>query len=338
MILISYGTRPEYIKIKPLIIEMSRQDIKYRLLFTGQHVNMGIDLPDYTLTIPETNGNRLDSIINGCMNIPDDIFNDVEYVLVQGDTTSVLGLALSAMHRGIKIIHLEAGLRSNDFKNPYPEEYNRRLVSSIADIHLCPTFDNKINLIKENISNDKIFVVGNTGLDNLIEYKNVPKVELNNILVTLHRRENHDTIDEWFLTINNLAIENSEYKFILPIHPNPSIAKYRHLLTNVTVVNQLKHEELIYLIINSEMVITDSGGIQEECSFFNKKCLVCRNVTERPEAIGITTKMIRNPWELLKSFGKALKPDCEWFNIDNQTSPFGDGYTSKKICEILKRL
>lgn len=333
MILLVYGTRPEYIKIKPLMTEMSKAGISYKTLFTGQHENLSSTDADYRLVISSDGVNRLDTIIQSCMNIPDEYFNGITHVLVQGDTTSVVGLALSAMHRKIKIIHLEAGLRTYDTDNPYPEEYNRRIVSSIADIHLCPTRQNKLNLINEGVDEKNCYVVGNTGLDNLVNLKENVSYK-NVVLVTLHRRENHEFISEWFSEINKIAETYSDYQFILPIHPNPNVQKYKHLLTNLDVVEPLSHDELLNILTRASLVITDSGGIQEECSFLGKKCIVCRVVTERPESIGMTTFLAKHPSNLNSLVMNHLN-NPKPFELD---CPFGDGNASKKICKLFKAL
>jgi UDP-N-acetylglucosamine 2-epimerase (non-hydrolysing) len=266
------------------------------------------------------------------MNLPNEWFNDVKYILVQGDTTSVVGLSLSALHRKIKIIHLEAGLRTYDNKNPFPEENNRRIVSSIADIHLCPTINNKNNLIKENIPEDKIFVVGNTGLDNLVEYKNKISYE-NTVLITIHRRENHESIESWFTEINKIASKYKNIEFILPIHPNPNVKKFKKILKNIKVIEPLSHEDLLSYLVRCKLVITDSGGLQEECSFLNKKCLVCRTVTERPESIGLSSFIVDDYSKLELMFNEHIndyfiKNDC----------PYGEGNSSKKIISIFKNI
>lgn len=335
MILLVYGTRPEYIKIKPLMVEMTKQSIQFKTLFTGQHKDIVDSNADFVINIENTSSNRLDSIISGCMGLPDEIFEGIKYVLVQGDTTSVVGLALSAMHRRIKIIHLEAGLRTHDTENPYPEEHNRRIVSSIANIHLCPTRNNKENLIKEGIDPKNIYVVGNTGLDNLVHLKS--KITYKNIvLVTLHRRENHENILEWFETINDIAEIYPDYDFILPLHPNPNIQKHKDILTNITVIEPLQHDELLNILIAATLVITDSGGLQEECSFLRKNCIVCRKVTERPESIGDTTYMAPTPARLGSLVSIHInKPIPYRRPID---SPFGDGHSAEKICMIFKAL
>jgi UDP-N-acetylglucosamine 2-epimerase len=332
MILLTYGTRPEYIKIKPLIDEMSKRNIPFKTLSTGQHKDIAPNDADFNLDFKDYGGNRLDSVMKNCLSIPDEIFEGIDYILVQGDTTSVVGLAMAGLHRKIKVIHLEAGLRTFDTENPYPEENNRRIVSTIADIHLCPTLNNMYNLWDENISFNKTHLVGNTVLDNLLKYKNECEYT-NKVLVTMHRRENHDQLSEWFKTINELAKQYPDLKFIIPLHPNPNVQKHKKLLTHVNVIEPMNHEDLVKLLVKCRMVITDSGGIQEECSFFNKKCLVCRKVTERPESVGLTSFMIDFPDKLTYTFNKHIK-DYK----TNIKSPYGDGYASQKICDILEDL
>ncbi|MFW6242819.1 MAG: non-hydrolyzing UDP-N-acetylglucosamine 2-epimerase [bacterium] len=332
MILLAFGTRPEYIKIKPLIDVFNKEGFPYKTLFTGQHPDLlkSIEV-DYKISIFDGElSNRLDSIIQSTMN-GFFLVDNITHVLVQGDTTSVLAVALAAFHRNIKVIHLEAGLRTYDNQNPYPEEQNRRLVSQITDVHLCPTAKNFNNLINERINGRK-FVVGNTVLDNLLHYKKDCEYT-NKVLVTMHRRENHHWMDQWFNEINNLADMHLDLEFIIPLHPNPNVQKYKHLLENVRVVNPMSHDELVKLLIKTKMVITDSGGIQEESSFFNKKCLTCRKITERPEAIGKSTIMVKEPSRLKSIFNEQiLNPEI---NFD---CPFGDGRSSEKIYNILKEI
>lgn len=329
MILLTYGTRPEWIKIKPLMNKMVNENIPFKTLFTGQHKDLVSNNADYNFNMVDVSENRLDNIINNCTNLPSEFFNGITHVLVQGDTSSALGLALAAFHRQIKIIHLEAGLRTYDYSNPYPEEMNRQLIGRVSDINLCPTTHNLENLKNEKVMG-KSYVVGNTGLDNLLQYKG--KVTYDDIvLITLHRRENHDKIEMWFDEINKLALEYPDIKFILPIHPNPNVRKYKNLLTNIEVCEPLPHSDLLELLIKCKLVITDSGGLQEECSFLNKKCLVCRETTERPESIGFTTFMIKKPKDLNEAFGQHIYT----YNVD-YISPFGDGFASDKIIKIFK--
>jgi len=331
MILFAYGTRPEFIKIKPILDKFKENNIQHKVLFTGQHEDLLDIMPvDYQLAVIDGYNchNRLDCIIEAIMN-KKNIWKGITHVLVQGDTTSVLAVALAAFHRNIKVIHLEAGLRTYNKFNPYPEEINRRIVSQLTDIHLCPTELNKENLNREGIEGDK-YVIGNTVLDNLVEYKKDCDYK-DKILVTMHRRENHHWLDQWFKEIDKLAELHFDLEFIIPLHPNPNVQKHKNLLKNVKVVDPLSHEELIKLLIETKLVITDSGGLQEECSFFNKKCLTCRKVTERPEAIGQSTIMVNNPNQLSTEFNRHIME----YDI-NYESPFGDGDSSSKIFKIIK--
>lgn len=330
MILIVYGTRPEYLKIKPLIKEFKLNNIKYKVLFTGQQKDIAVDDADFSIKMEDSIENRLNIIVKSCLSIPQYVFKNIKTILVQGDTSTALGLALNAFHRKIKIIHLEAGLRTNDLENPYPEETNRQIISRISDINFCPTTENLNNLKKENIKG-KCYVVGNTVLDNLVDYKNQCEYQ-NKILITLHRRENHSIIKEWFLEINKLAKTNRHLEFILPIHPNPNVQKYKNLLKNVNVIDPLPHEDLIKILIKTKLVITDSGGLQEECSFFNKKTLICRKITERSECLGHSGFLIKNANSLQKSFDKHIID----YSI-NFKSPYGDGKSAKKIVNIIKK-
>jgi UDP-N-acetylglucosamine 2-epimerase (non-hydrolysing) len=344
MILLAYGTRPEWIKTKPIIGELKKNSIEYKILFTGQQVNIGEFEHDWIIQI-ENDMNRLDSIVSS---ITDNYISEflayidglyglgivktkVTHIMVQGDTTSAMAVALSAFHHGIKVIHLEAGLRTYDKQNPYPEEVNRRIISQIADIHLCPTTWALKNLTDEMTVGD-MYVVGNTVIDNLLQYKD--KCEYTNkILVTLHRRENHSKMTDWFLAVDSLAKWYPQYEFILPLHPNPNVQKHRNLLKSVKVIDPLPYEEMLDLLVKCRLVITDSGGLQEESCFFNKICLTCRTVTERPEAIGLSSHMVKNPENLLELFVKFHNN----YKIDVEC-PFGDGHAAEKIMEILKTL
>jgi len=300
--------------------------LPFKVLFTGQHQDIGKFYYDYNINIVDGH-NRLDSIIQSTMNLY--VWDDITHVLVQGDTTSVLSVALAAFNRKIKVIHLEAGLRTYDNENPYPEEQNRRMVSQITDIHLCPTDLSRENLVNERILGEK-YVVGNTVLDNLLSYKD--KCEYNNIvLITMHRRENHKLLEEWFEEIEKLATEHPSLDFIIPLHPNPNVQKHRNIFKKVNVIEPLSHENLLDLLVKTKMVITDSGGIQEECSFFNKKCLTCRKTTERPEAMGQSTFIVKTPKDLNDIFYKEL------INYEiNHYCPFGDGKSAERIYNILK--
>lgn len=327
MILISYGTRPEFIKIKPLIEEFKKNNLSFKTVFTGQQNDLTYKNADYLLNIKD-GFNRLDSIFQSILN-NDNIFDDVNYVMVHGDTTSALSMAVAAFHRKIKIIHLEAGLRTYDMNNPYPEEFNRQVIDKISDILFCPTEDNKNNLISDKCKGD-IYVVGNTVIDNLIGRKKEIKYN-NKVLVTLHRRENHDNMEKWFKELSSLAMENDDLEFVIPIHPNPSVKKHKNLLKGINVIDPLNYDDMLNEIMNCRFIISDSGGIQEESSFFNKKIIVCRKVTERPETLDINSFLCGYPEELKSHFYK-IKDN---YVIKNET-PYGDGHASSKIVKILK--
>jgi UDP-N-acetylglucosamine 2-epimerase (non-hydrolysing) len=325
--LICFGTRPEYLKIKPLLTACP----EYKTVFTGQHEDLLHSIKfDYRMTIKPC-GNRLNSIFTDVMQQSEQIFEleQPTSVLVQGDTTSAAAFAMSAFHHKIKIVHLEAGLRTYDKNNPYPEEVNRQLISKIADIHLCPTEYNKALLLDEKIENG-IYVVGNTALDNLVDTKiSIEPI----ILITLHRRENHNQIDEWFKQLDMLAKTHSEYTFILPIHPNPNVQKYRYLLPHIKVVPPLNHTEMIDLISKAKLIITDSGGIQEEASFLKKRTIICRKTTERPESLDQSGILCKDPTCLQGLFDFAIKS-----YIVEGNCPYGDGQSAHRIIKLLKEL
>jgi|TARA_X000001388_G_scaffold25909_1_gene18113 UDP-N-acetylglucosamine 2-epimerase (non-hydrolysing) len=326
LILIAFGTRPEYIKIKPIIEKLN---IPYKILFTGQHEDLlqkiiSKEKNMLRLSIKPGN-NRLDSIVASVMNT-ESIFEDVTSVLVQGDTTSAFAVALAAFHRRIKVIHLEAGLRTYDKNQPYPEEFNRQAISRIADLHLCPTETSKTFLCQES-TQGRIEVVGNTVLDNL---RDISSYYSDLVIVTMHRRENHNNIKKWFKAINNIAKENKHINFLMPLHPNPNIQKHKHLLKDVNVVEPMEYSDFINHLAKSKFVITDSGGLQEEASFLGKKCIVCREKTERLEGVGTFAIMCSEPQNIEDIFYRLL----EDYSID-EPSPYGDGKSSEKIINIL---
>lgn len=326
-ILVCLGTRPEWLKIKPLINCLDK--INYDLFFTGQHEDLLKDINfDYNVDIINNN-NRLDDIISSCMiNFPSEKY---DYVLVQGDTGSALGCALAGYNRKIKIIHLEAGLRTYDLEHPYPEESYRQIISRISSINLCPTDISYNNLLNEKVSG-KTLIVGNTVLDNLVDLKEKSNYGID-VLVTLHRRENHDIMDKWFLELNLLSEKYPELNFILPIHPNPNVKKHEHILNKkIKVIDPLTHTDLINTLLNCRFVITDSGGIQEEATFLNKKSIVCRKTTERPEGIGSGHLFLCNETKDLQGLVYIINNDY----YINSECPYGDGKSSKKIIEILK--
>lgn len=329
MILICFGTRPEFIKIKPILDVFEKYNFnKFKIVFTGQHkdlLNITNLKIDYYLHIDD-GANRLDSIFCSLLN-NNQIFDNIKYTLVQGDTASAAAIALASFHRNIQVIHLEAGLRTYDIYNPYPEEFYRRMISNMSSINLCVSSFNDQFLIDEKCPG-KNYVVGNTVLDNI---KNIKISYENKILITLHRRENHEIMDKWFIEIEKLAKKHSEYEFLLPIHPNPNVLKHMHLLNIVKVVEPLQHGDLIDYMSKVKLLITDSGGLQEESSFLKKKSIVCRKATERIEGLDTFSFLCYEPENLNKIFHEVLNN----FEI-NDKCPYGDGTASEKIFQILK--
>ena len=330
-ILICFGTRPEYLKIKPLINNLDKS--KFSLAYLHQHKNIKEHfIYDYFVKIPELKkNNRLnDIIINTLKNFPN--LNNYRYVLVQGDTTAALSSAICAFNNKTDIIHLEAGLRSFDLFSPYPEEANRKLISNLAKIHFAPTNLSKKNIFKENIKKN-IFITGNTSLDNLLSYKKKCFYG-NKILITLHRREKLEELDQWLCRLDELASKNKSLEFIFPIHPNPLIKKISSKFSHLKKIKHLNHSELLDILYQCKLVITDSGGIQEEASFFNKKVIVCRDVTERPEGIKSGHLIMCDNYKKIGvTFNKVLKN----YKI-SKTCPYGDGCSGSRISKILKKL
>jgi UDP-N-acetylglucosamine 2-epimerase (non-hydrolysing) len=325
-ILICFGTRPEYIKVKSLINNLPN----IKTCFTGQHKDLLKDITtDFNLSMDnEYSINRLNNIYCNVLSY-NYIFDNIDYVLVQGDTSTACAIALSAFNNNIKIIHLEAGLRSNNLKDPFPEEMNRQVISRLADIHLCPTQFNKENLLKENVSGE-IYVVGNTGLDNISK----DECEYNNqVLITMHRRDNHYNMDKWFEELEKISHKYSDIEFMIPLHPNPNVKKHKNIFKKVKVVEPMNHNDLIKYIKKCKFVISDSGGLQEECSYLNKKIIVCRKTTERPESIGIHSFICEEPY-LLKEIVDNINKDY----IVNSECPYGDGSSWRNIYNILNKI
>jgi UDP-N-acetylglucosamine 2-epimerase (non-hydrolysing) len=300
MYLICFGTRPELIKCIPLIHKFKENNIQFKTLFSGQHENLiedfykYIDKPDFTFTNIMEHGQTLNQLSSKILLQTNKLFqeNTFSNIIVQGDTTTAYTLSLSAFHFQIPVIHLEAGLRTNDKYSPFPEEINRRLISQIASIHLCPTTLSVENLQKEQITNG-VHLVGNTVVDiykyifeNTIPSNKIQDIIDNNkeyIVVTLHRRENRgDKIHSMWSQLNVLS---SKYKFIYITHPSLPDSKKILDNTNIILLDPQDYESMVYLISNSKGIITDSGGLQEEAVCANKRVLVCRDTTERPETI-----------------------------------------------------
>jgi len=318
------GTRPEFIKLQPLLKALDAKRKPYKLIAIGQHTDL---LPaDVDITVEDRQGiNRLDTIFSTILSCSN-IFQGVTQLLVQGDTATAAATALGAFHRGIPVIHLEAGLRSYDVDSPFPEESYRRMISSVSSYNLCPTEVNYNNLLLEQ-SPGESFVVGNTVLDNLSKEGTSYG---NKVLITLHRRENHTLIGGWFSKLNALSKEFKDLDFVFINHPNPSISDNVFLLSpSITVLEPQDHEGFIELLKECRFVVSDSGGLQEECSWLNKRIIVCRQVTERTESLGTSSILCPVPGQLPNIFRYVAKD----YKI-NYPCPYGQGDTAEKILSL----
>ena len=332
MYLFCYGTRPEMIKMFPLIEKFNEVGIPYKTLFSGQHKDLYeqfksyLPKPTYILNTMENN-QSLNKLSGKIFNQLDKIdLTDIKYIIVQGDTTTAYILAMAGFNEKIKVIHLEAGLRTYDKYSPFPEEINRTLISRIADIHLCPTEIAVNNLKNEGIT-DNVYLVGNTVVD---AFKIINNINNQNIiynhdyLVTLHRRENRDNI---FLLWDQLNEISKTKKIVYLVHPSLEKKAHEYLSNSIIKINGVDYTTMIKLITSSKGIITDSGGIQEEAVCAGKRVLVCRNTTERPETIN-------------SGWGKLIGVDIlnnldfltkEKENASNFKNPYGDNVCNKII-------
>jgi UDP-N-acetylglucosamine 2-epimerase len=336
MILVSYGTRPEIIKLFPVIKELQKRNIEFKTLFTGQHLELMEQLshlvprPDFYIKNSFKKGQSLTSLTSSLVREAGKILdeNSFDCVVVQGDTQSTFSVGLSAFYNKTKIAHVEAGLRTYNLHSPFPEEANRTMLSKIVDFNFTPTKEASDNLIKEEIKN--IYQVGNTVID-ACKYFDLPIAYEDFVLVTIHRRENFEKIKKVFREINEVAKQLKNLNFIFPMHLNPNIQKHKELLTeeNIKVVEPLEYEKFLKLISKCKFIITDSGGIQEEACHFRKKVLVVRDNTERPEGVAAGLSKVVGS-ELVKNYLWAYEAHA----YDGKQI-YGDGTSAKKIVDTL---
>ena len=369
-ILIVFGTRPEAIKLGVLIKTLCHDKrFVIKVCITAQHRSMLDDVlelfeinPDYDLNIMENEISLNDitiKILSGLDNILQEFKPDV--VLIQGDTTTVLTAALASYYRQIPIAHIEAGLRTDNIYSPWPEEGNRKMVSSITQYHFAPTISAKNNLLKENINSNVIYVTGNTVIDSLFWAKNKiqndKKLEekldkdfsfidpaKRTILVTGHRRESFGSgFKNICEALKQIANNNQNVQIIFPVHLNPNIQKpVSEILKGIENINLIQPQNYIkfqYLMTKSFIILTDSGGIQEEAPSLGKPVLVMRNITERPEAIeGGTVKLVGTDInKIINSVDLLLNNKNEYQKMSLSHNPYGDGRACSRIVEILAK-
>jgi len=369
-ILFVFGTRPEAIKMVPLIRQLLIFDSQFsiKVCVTAQHRNLldeVLDIfqvvPDYDLNIMTANQSLFQITISVLKKLEPILKKEKpDMVLVHGDTTTTFAAALASYYLKIPVGHVEAGLRSYDKFNPYPEEINRRLTDAISDIYFCPTLTAKRALLKENINPKNIFITGNTVIDALYmilkkkhKFQNptLKKVfstrysllAIRLILVTAHRRENFGKpIENICNAIKKISREFPDCKIFYPVHPNPNIKipvhKILKHLKNVYLVPPLNYSDLANLMKISYLILTDSGGLQEEAPSLGKPVLVMRCVTERPEAVGAgTVKLVGTDEKtIFKEVKKLLTDKSEYNKMAKSTNPYGDGFAAKRTVDFIK--
>lgn len=366
LVMTIYGTRPEAIKVAPVITALEADDRFDSLtVVTGQHREMldqvndvfGI-VPDHDLDVM-SHGQTLGQLFARVMSRLDPILEArrPDAVIVQGDTSTSTAAALAAFYRQIPVVHLEAGLRSGDIASPFPEEANRKITSQIAALHLAPTLRSLANLVAEGVQLENIVVTGNTVIDALhlaVEHRTAftdPAVERvaasgrRIVLVTTHRRENWGAAMEGVgRALARIAERFPDVEIVLPVHRNPVVrdAVLPHLdgLPNVTVTEPLGYGEFTHLLSVSTMVLTDSGGLQEEAPSLGKPVLVMRDNTERPEAVEAgTARLIGTAEErIVAEVHRLLTNDAAYAAMAQAVNPYGDGRSAGRVLDATARM
>lgn len=365
-ILVIFGTRPEVIKLAPVIIELRKYPERYNVIVCNTEqqkelsnqtlayfglkadINLDVMLPNQSLIQVQTR------ILNALNKVYSE--NKIDATIVQGDTMTVLCGALASFYNKIPVFHVEAGLRSYDIYEPFPEEVMRQMTSRVAELHFAPTEKNRQALLKENISDDKIHVVGNTVIDALFclsdetmqmaadfyKEKNIT-VDDKLVLITAHRRENHgERIDRIIDAIKYLVQKYSDHTFVIPVHPNPNVKNKIHErlgeYDNVKLLTPLDYPYLVYLMKNAKLILTDSGGIQEEAPSFGCPTLVMRYETERQEGIdaGVSV-LVGADYDKIVSLSEKILSDTRENTRLKASNPYGDGTSSKQIETVISK-
>ncbi|MGT2957805.1 UDP-N-acetylglucosamine 2-epimerase [Streptococcus bovimastitidis] len=358
-VMLVFGTRPEAIKMCPLVNELKKSDqLITKVCVTGQHKEMLEQVlnvfqikPDYNLEIMKDN-QTLNTITSSILLKIKDVFEieKPDLVLVHGDTTTTFATAVAAFYQGIKVGHVEAGLRTNNLKSPFPEEFNRQAVSIISDFNFAPTELSKINLLNEGKNQDNIYVTGNTAIDAL---KTTVDPNYNHelfdwvgndrlIMITAHRRENLGTpMENMFRAIKRVLDEHPDVKAIYPIHKNPRVREVAKKVFNeddrIKIIEPLEVIDFHNFLNKSYLILTDSGGIQEEAPSLGKPVLVMRDTTERPEGVKAgTLKLVGTEEEnIYQNFTQLLENNSFYQEMSKASNPYGDGTACKQIVDII---
>lgn len=362
-VLTVFGTRPEAIKMAPLIKEMkSREEFDCKVLVTAQHREMLDSVlklfsiePDFDLNIMKHGQTITDitsRVLYGCEEVLNKYTPDV--ILVHGDTTTTFAASLAAFYKKIPVGHIEAGLRSENMYSPYPEEMNRRLTGRLSTYHFSPTKTNRENLVREDISTKNIVVTGNTVIDALLqvvkkdyefEDEMLKSIDFENkkvILLTCHRRENWgEPMEEIFRAVKSIVKENPDTHLIFPMHLNPIVRNAAKSILGdndrISLIEPLDYEPFANLMAKSYLLLTDSGGVQEEAPALGKPVVVLRTETERPEAVEAgTVKVAGVKEEKVYQISDRLIRDKSYYeSVANAVNPYGDGKASIRIADYL---
>jgi UDP-N-acetylglucosamine 2-epimerase len=365
-VMLVFGTRPEAIKMCPLVKELKkRSGIDTCVCVTGQHRQM-LDqvletfqvVPDYDLSIMKEKQTLFDVTTNILERIREVLVNEnPDVVLVHGDTTTTFVTALACFYLQIPVGHVEAGLRTYNIKSPFPEEFNRQAVGIVAEYNFAPTEKSKLNLVSEGKDAEKIWITGNTAIDALSttvkeDYRNEHldwASDSRLILITAHRRENlGDPMHNMFRAIRRVMDENPDVKAIYPIHMNPAVRQAAEDVfgesspggkeERIRIIEPLDVLDFHNFMNQSYLILTDSGGIQEEAPSLGKPVLVMRDTTERPEGIQAgTLKLVGTEEETIyKEFSRLLTDKDEYKAMSKASNPYGDGHASERIADVLE--
>lgn len=358
-----FGTRPEAIKMAPIVKELERRGLDQVVIVTAQHREMldqklevfGIT-PDYDLDIMQHDQDLFYVTTSVLEEIKPILLKEKpDVLLVQGDTTTTFAASLAAFYLKIPVGHVEAGLRTWNRYNPYPEEINRQLTTRLTEFHFTPTEWSKNNLLKEGVEPSKIFVTGNTVIDALLmivdptyQFAEEPlrTIDFANrkvILLTSHRRENFgEPMRNIFEACRTLVEQNTDVELVYPVHPNPNVQKLANQIfggvSRVHLIEPLEYRPFVQLLNKCYLILTDSGGVQEEAPSLGKPVLVLRSTTERPEAIEAgTAKLVgTNPETILREAQTLLSDKTAYKEMATKTNPYGDGTSARRIIDIIQ--
>jgi UDP-N-acetylglucosamine 2-epimerase (non-hydrolysing) len=363
-VLTVFGTRPEAIKLAPVIRELERRPdtFRSRICVTGQHREMldqMLDLfqirPDYDLDVMQPVQSPTEvtvAVLDRLRHVLDE--ESPSWVLVQGDTTTTMAGGLGAFHHGCRVAHVEAGLRTFDKQNPWPEEMNRRVAGVVADVHFAPTETSAANLYREGIPRDRVYVTGNTVVDSLRAVAGLPfdpaRTPLHGlsldgkrvVVATMHRRETPpQAVEEVCAALVDVARRNDDVEIVFPVHPSPAIQGPVHRLLsdvdNISLLPPLEYQPMVWLLRRCHFAVTDSGGLQEEMASLGKPVLVVRQTTERPEGVFAgTARLVGTGREELVDWATRLLTESDLYEaMSEPVGDYGDGAAAQRIVDIL---